>query len=137
MYIDLRSRRLCFGQHAGKRLCDTDTGYLRWMLRTIGGLSAGERCAVEAEFLNRAAAHGYGHHGRAYSSPNHPATAKLPAGVEPSTLVEIIAAGRQTLARRYHPDLAKGDAAKMVAVNTAADFLEQQARALVVSGGAR
>ena len=90
MYIDLRSRRLCFGTHDGKRLTETPTSYLSWMLKTHDGLNPHERCAIEAEFLNRTDAHRYGRQGdRAYSSPNHPATGKLPAGVMPTVLLDV------------------------------------------------
>ena len=137
MYVDLRSRRLCFGTHDGVRVEDVPTSYLTWMARTIDGLSADERRIIEAECLQRGENCRSRYSRRDHSTPKSPTMASLPSGVTPTLLLDVIAAGRQTLARRLHPD-AGGDTERMKAVNVAADLLEQQARQFAaITGGAR
>jgi len=132
MYIDLDSRRLCFGAHEGKRLRDLPTTYISWALRTIDGFAPDERRALEAEYLNR----GDRPHRSYSSSANHFTTAgKLPADITGDLLLQIVAAGRQSLARRLHPDTGGGDLELMKRVNVGADYLEAQARALVTTAG--
>ena len=133
-YIDLSSRRLLFGAHEGERLRDVPTSYLTWMAREIEALAPDERRLVEAECLERGE-NCRSRYRRDYSAPpSRPAVAKLPAGVTSTLLLDIISAGRQTLAKRLHPD-AGGDVEAMKRVNVGADILEQQARALAATGG--
>ena len=55
--------------------------------------------------------------------------------INPEIADELIGAGLRVLAKKHHPD-ACGDHEKMVAINAAADWLRNQARALprILSG---
>lgn len=130
MYVDLWDETICFGTHKGKRLKDVPTGYLQWMLKALDEMTASERSAVRAEFLQREAQTKHRH-----APPPPPPGVKLPAGVTPDLILQIVQTGRQQLAKRLHPDVG-GDTEVMKRVNQAADFLEQQTRALM-SGGTR
>jgi hypothetical protein len=44
---------------------------------------------------------------------------------------ELISTGLKTLAKRFHPDLAGGDLARMQAINHAADWLRDRVRELL------
>jgi len=110
---------------------DVPTTYLTWMVRTIEALSVHERRIVEAERLERGESCRARSSRRDHStrSPYSPPLRKLPAGITPDVILRIISAGRQTLAKRLHPDVG-GDLETFKQVNVAADFLTQQARAL-------
>jgi hypothetical protein len=115
-----------FGQHKGLPLSAIPTDYLRW-LQTLPDLRYLLRDAVVAEL-----------HRRLHAEP-HRRTRRRPAGAPPrpraryapsfSDVEALVSAGRQTLAKRYHPDLG-GDASRMIAVNNAADWLIDEARRL-------
>ena len=131
---------LRFGAHKYKHLSDVPTSYLRWMLKGLDSLEDDERRQVEAELNDREikASFRAGSHRRQQRSQEQrtwpPSQgANLPKGVTPDVILRIISAGRQTLAKRLHPD-AGGDVEAMKRVNVAADFLEQQARALAATG---
>ena len=131
-----------FGAHKYKRLEQVPTSYLQWMLKGLDGLEDDERRQVAAELFardikaNARTANGERRHQRQEQQrrPFTQPSANLPAGITPDVILNIIAAGRQTLAKRLHPD-AGGDVQAMKRVNVAADFLEQQARALAATGG--
>jgi len=133
---------LRFGTHKYKRLETVPTSYLQWMLKGLDGIEDDERAQVEAELFardikaNARTANGERRHQRQEHQrrPFTQPSANLPAGITPDVLLNLIAAGRQTLAKRLHPD-AGGDLEQMKRVNVAADFLEQQARALYAAGG--
>ncbi len=145
-YIDTFSHpsRICFGKHDGTRLTDAPRSYLSWMLRSIDALSWDEKRAIEME-INRRNLHDdpaanqerQGRSTRGQDSGNRYHTSggsiALPADVTPQTIIELISAGRQAMAKRHHPDVG-GDTTKMRVYNQAADYLEKQARSLV--GGA-
>lgn len=139
MYILFGELR--FGAHKYKHISDVPTSYLQWMLKGLDSLEDDERGQVEAEIFARdikaksRTANGerrrqQQEQHRTFTQPG----ANLPAGITPDVLLSLIAAGRQTLAKRLHPD-AGGDLEQMKRVNVAADFLEQQARALYAAGG--
>lgn len=136
MRVDLWTRELRFGQYRGKRIEDVPVSYLTWTLQSIEDLEPEERRVLQAEVLDREARANRRHQRRqdqqrrSFTQPS----ANLPAGITPDVLLSLIAAGRQTLAKRLHPD-AGGDVEAMKRVNIAADFLEQQARALAATGG--
>ena len=131
---------LLFGQHRGERLSHVDTGYLGWCLETINGLSRAERSQIDLELIAREMMGG-GPSGSGYQSKNNyhraydqtPTPPRLPAGVTPQTIREVISAGRQHLTKRYHPDLG-GDAQKMLLINVTADYLEAQAETVGAAG---
>jgi len=105
------------------------------MARTIEDLGSDERRVVEAECRERTGRYAGGHPN---GTPNYAATPQLPDGVTPTLLLDVISAGRQTLAKRFHPDATGGDLERMKCVNIAADLLEQQARQFAaMPGGAR
>ena len=58
--------------------------------------------------------------------------ANLPVSVSPEIIAQIVTAGRQQLAKRYHPDMG-GDAAFMVQINATADYLLSKACSLVAA----
>jgi hypothetical protein len=134
--VDLWSRELCFGQYRGKRVEDVPVSYLLWTLRSVEDLDLEERPILQAEVLDREARANRRHQRRQYQAPPRtPAQdVPLPAGITPDVILNIISAGRQTLAKRFHPDTG-GDLEQMKRVNVAADYLEQQARALCAAGG--
>ena len=127
VYVDLWSKTLRFGKHFGKRLSEVDSGYLRWMLKTVEGMDRDEKKAVLNELAGR---------GAPPPPPPPPSGGplKLPAGVTATAILEIVQAGRRALAKNHHPDLG-GDATRMVAVNSTADYLENIARALQTQPG--
>ncbi len=137
MYVDVYFRELTFGSHKGKRLSAVDTSYLRWMLSKLDAMTGAERAAVTIELMSREEQSRNRHGYSGYTPPpSTPPPAKLPAGVTPDVVLQIISAGRQQLAKRMHPD-AGGDTRKMQIVNMAADYLEATARALAAGGAAR
>jgi hypothetical protein len=120
---------LTFGKHDGCFISDPDvpTHYLEWMRKTIHVLTPEERFQLDRELARRAlSGHSRaGNQSRTGSRSSNFATAKLPSGVTPDAILELISAGRQALAKRFHPDVG-GDTEKMKTVNQAADFLERQ-----------
>jgi len=136
MRVDLWNRELRFGQYRGKSVEDVPVSYLVWVLQSIEDLEPEERRVLQAEVLDREAQANRRQQRRQEQQrrPFTPPSANLPAGITPDVILNIIAAGRQTLAKRLHPD-AGGDVEAMKRVNVAADFLEQQARALAATGG--
>ena len=128
---------LRFGTHKYKRLEDVPTSYLQWMLKGLDSLEHDERGQVEAELFARdikaksRTANGQRRHQQQEQQrrPFTPPSANLPAGITPDVILRIISAGRQALAKRLHPDVG-GDLEQFKRVNVAADYLEQQTRAL-------
>lgn len=102
--------RMPFGLHKGKPLSALPDDYFEWLLSNID-LREPLRSAVVTEAARR--------NGQPHSTPHH----RPPIPV----LLEIVAAGRRSLAAKYHPDKG-GDLETMKAVNIAADLLEAQIR---------
>lgn len=142
MRVDLWNRELRFGQYRGRRIEDVPVSYLTWTLQSIEDLEPDERRCLQAEVLDRELKASFRSGSRRHQFPPRTPSqnASLPAGITPDVLLSLIAAGRQILAKRLHPD-AGGDLEQMKRVNIAADFLMQQARALTAqqqqAGGAR
>ncbi len=125
MFVDLYFRSLIFGKHDGEHLSAVPVGYLKWMLKELD-LESYEREAVTKE-LKRRGAFGSNPDDSKRNSPPPPPRKKVPAGVTPEIILQIVVAGRRALAARLHPDVG-GDLEAMKRVNLTADFLEQQAR---------
>jgi len=100
-----------FGKFRGTFLCDLPSDYLAW-LQTIE-LRDPLRAAVFAEAKERE----FGHNNQINSVP------------QIAVVDELIGAGLRTLAMKYHPDRG-GDPEKMVAINTAVDWMRFQVRML-------
>jgi hypothetical protein len=126
-----QSPTLCFGKFNGFRLNDPSVrkDYLEWVLKTLD-LDTDEEIAVRHE-LRRRTGQTYNNYQTGTGS-NTSARAGLPTGVTPQTIIELVAAGRQLLAKRHHPDVG-GDLATMQRYNCTADYLEKMARALLVN----
>ncbi len=130
MYLDYNGQ-LLFGAHRYKNIKQVESSYLTWMLRTMEGLDARERAKIRHELHIRSVHSGpedssranSNRYGRAHNRPSPP---RVPSGVTPEAIREVVSAGRQMLAKRYHPD-AGGSHERMVAVNAAADYLEETA----------
>lgn len=105
--------RMPFGKHRGERIAELPDDYVLWL--TGIELRPQLRATVWAEVERR----------RAESQ----ARTRRPAAADPAVAAELIAAGRRALANRYHPDRPGGDAARMQAVNAAADRLLAEVRA--------
>lgn len=129
------------GRHAGKAVScpDVTANYLRMVLWQ----DLGERIEeiVRAELTRRGEVHFDATYNEAYRrkkraqsarkawqenygggsySPPRPAAPAVPA--DRKLIAEIVAAGRQALAKRHHPDVG-GDPQKMRDINAAADAL--------------
>lgn len=141
MKIDY-DRRLDFGKHIGERIENVPLDYLRWMLRTMADeLTARESTILKGEISRRGGYRQYSHEERredTHTNNNYAtASVKLPPGVTISDLESVVTAGRQTLARKNHPD-AGGSTEAMQKVNNAADWLLAAVRSLSpVGGGSR
>jgi hypothetical protein len=124
MYVDVWSHRITFGKYDGVHLQSPviRNSYLRWMLRDVD-LTDEERSSVTAELRRREPARERQERSNKTDSPS----ARIPAGVTCDVVTKLISAGRQTLAKRLHPDVG-GDTEQMKRYNIAADWLEQQAR---------
>jgi hypothetical protein len=143
-----------FGKHAGVRLTEIPTDYLRWCV-TPGNLTfpdgkyPGLREQLKREYYRRnkegrypdadyrrAAEERNHYQGRPHYQPGEQAPPPPPrpmaSNASPDTMLMIIQAGRAALAKRFHPDISKDPDAteNMKAVNIAADWLESAVRAL-------
>jgi hypothetical protein len=104
--------RMPFGKHRGMLIEDLPLEYLEWLV---------DQDFVREPLNSKLRAE---YERRAYSQENHRG-----ACINPSIVDELVAAGLRSLALKYHPDRG-GDHNQMVAVNQAADWLRQQARAI-------
>jgi hypothetical protein len=128
MLIDYDGTILFGKVYKGQNLRDADSDYLEWVLLNVKRIDTRERDAIRTEIgirIDRAKREA-NDYSRAHNRPDTP---RVPAGVTPDIVIEVISAGRRALGKRYHPD-AGGDHEKMVQINAAADFLETQARQL-------
>ena len=100
--------RMAFGKFKGQRIEDLPNDYLEWLA------SIELRGALKGEVPAGA--------GQAHPSQWHAGKAN------PKMVDEIITAGLHTLSLRYHPDIKGGS--QMIEVNSAADWLRMQVRAL-------
>jgi Putative quorum-sensing-regulated virulence factor len=118
-------RTMPFGKYRGVEVGDLPDDYLLW-LRGVELRCNWLRAAVDAELERRRLEEERHDDERRYSFVD-----RLNAP-RPEVADELIGAGLRSLARRYHPDaMGGGDARRMVEINGAADWLRQQARALV------
>lgn len=100
-----------FGKFKGTFLCDLPGDYLAW-LQTIE-LRDPLRAAIFTEAKERK----FEHNNQISSVPHI------------AVVDELIGAGLRTLAMKYHPDRG-GNPEKMVAINTAVDWMRSQVRML-------
>ena len=101
--------RIPFGRYRGQLLEALPEYYIDWLL-TID-LREPLRAAVHAE-----------HERRIFSQETR-------SIVNPAIIDELVGAGVRTLAKKYHPDCG-GDHQRMIAINAAAEWVKQQARAI-------
>ena len=101
--------RIPFGRYRGQLLEDLPEHYIEWLL-TID-LREPLRAAVYAE-----------HEWRIFSQETR-------SIVNPAIIDELVSAGLRTLSKKFHPDVG-GSHERMQAINAAADWVRQQARAL-------
>jgi hypothetical protein len=101
-----------FGKYRGVPLRDIPLEYLGWLL-TIDLRPALEE-SVRSEIERRTVR---------YEAPSYIYARCLPKGVRVSDVLALIDAGRRSLAKRHHPDVAGGDTETMQTINRAADFL--------------
>jgi hypothetical protein len=109
-------QRMPFGMFKGRRLAEVPIEYLRW-LAGRPDLWTYLRTAVEAEIRRRR-----------IEPPSDWPPSSCPVASSRLAL-DIIDAGRRSLARTLHPDVG-GDHELMAAVNDAADRLRTLARSL-------
>lgn len=105
--------KIPFGKFRGAFLCDLPDDYLEWLL--IIELREPLRSAVFSEADARRFKTKY------EDNNNAPRAAMVD---------ELVSAGLRTLALKYHPDRG-GNPEKMVAINTAVDWVKLQVRMLL------
>lgn len=112
------STTMPFGKHRGKQLAAVPADYLLWALNHAT-LNWGLALDIRNELQRRQdVARGQEHSRTGYALQRH----QMPAGVTIAQVLELVQAGRRSLARKHHPD-AGGNTATMQAVNVASDWL--------------
>ncbi len=105
-----------FGKWRGLPLTEIPESYLSWVLEVA---REPLRTAILRELARRGA--------------SEPPVPGLDLRIDPVAALDLIDAGRRALARKHHPDVAGGDAARMATINDTADRLA----ALFAAGAAR
>jgi hypothetical protein len=129
-----------FGKHADVPLKNVPLAYLKWFEKWYGtdADDPDEELleAVEAECQRRAAdRHTQSGNGRhTQEPPKPPDRQRVPVGVQPEIAAQIVREGRRALSLKHHPDRG-GNTEQMQKINIAADWLEENARQLLPTGG--
>jgi hypothetical protein len=110
-----------FGKYAGLPLYDVPLNYLRWAVKNMDSLSAGERSAIRLEIARQESRRD--DQGYRSTPPQRPSAP--PVAVDTAIGLEIIKEGRRALALKYHPDRG-GDPERMTRANATADYLEKR-----------
>jgi len=119
-----------FGRHKGEPLDEIPDSYLRWLLHRAD-LREPLRSDVQDELRRRFQDEEDTH--RAYKNQQYRQQSAPRRHTVPNVadVEDLITHGLRTLAKKFHPDLAGGDLARMQGLNHAADWLRARARELL------
>jgi hypothetical protein len=112
-----------FGAYRGRPVDQVPSELLEWYLKHFDDLWPWVRQGFEDELRHRAR----DDDGSADQHHGAHAQLRLPAP-DVATIESIVQFARRGLARRYHPDVRGGDGGKLKSINSALDWIIEQAR---------